>query len=49
MVEPKENKSVSQKKLVKKKMKQIKQAKQRGNDKRAQRLGDELFIMLGWE
>lgn len=34
---------------VKQKLKQIRDAKKAGNEQRAQRLADELFVWLGWE
>lgn len=35
--------------FVKQRLKAIKEAKKAGNEQRAQRLADELFIWLGWD
>jgi hypothetical protein len=34
---------------IKKHLKEIKDAKKAGNEQRAQRLADELFMWLGWD
>jgi len=37
------------KEWIKQQLKQIKKEKKRGNEGKAQRLADELFLFLGWD